>query len=314
MNKTRTLPRRTFERSEEIASGGKSQALFASALEILKSGWFVAALLSVSVSLLFYEVFRSLVYDWYRDPDYSHGFLVPLLAGYFVWERRETLRRLTIAPSYWGAVLLGMGLAMLVLGSVGAEYFTQRVAFIVVVAGIVLLVLGREYLWTLAFPIAFLVFMVPLPAIIMNSIAFPLQMFAAKTATACLYSLGIPVLREGNVIVLSQTTLEVAEACSGIRSLQALMALGAVYAYFTQRSTWKQWLLLGLTIPIAIAANAFRVSGTGVLAHYWGIEAAQGFYHTLSGLVIFGVAFALLLVAGAVVSRLPEKPEKEKAS
>ena len=308
MNKTRTLPRRDFDSREEPVSGRKAPAALAAAFGLLKSGWFTAVLLSLLVAVLFFDIVSALVADWDRDPDSSHGFLVPFIAGYFVWQRRETLRRISITPSYWGGgAVLGMGLGLLVFGSIGAEYFTQRISLIVVIAGIVLLILGREYLRALAFPIAFLFFMVPLPTIILNSIAFPLQMFAAKTATASLFCLGIPVLREGNVIVLSQTTLEVAEACSGIRSLQALLALGAVYAYFTQSTRWKQWLLVGLTIPIAIAANAFRVSGTGILAHYWGLEVAEGFYHTLSGLIIFGVAFALLLAAGVVVSRLPER-------
>lgn len=232
-------------------------------------------------------------------------FLVPFLAGYFVWERRQKLLSTPTAPSLWGAVILGLGLLMLIFGSAGAELYLQRTSLLVVIAGLVLLLLGREFLWRLAFPIAFLLFMVPLPAIVRNSVAFPLQMFAAKTATFSLFSLGIPVLREGNVIVLASTTLEVAEACSGIRSLQALLTLGTVYAYFTQTARWKQVLLIILSIPIAIAANAFRVSGTGILAHYWGMAVAEGFYHTFSGLLIFIVAFVLLFGCGLVLSRLP---------
>jgi exosortase len=143
-----------------------------------------------------------------------------------------------------------------------------------------------------------------LPAIIVNTVAFPLQLFAAQTATFCLYNFGIPVLREGNVILLAGTTLEVAEACSGIRSLQALLALGTVYGYFSQHVMWKRWALVLLSIPIAIVANAFRVTGTGVMANYWGVEAAEGFYHTFQGWLIFVIAFVLLLGAGAVLSRI----------
>ena len=193
---------------------------------------------------------------------------------------------------------------MLFIGSIGAELYAQRTSLIVVLAGLVLLVLGREFLRVLMFPIVFLLFMVPLPAIVVNAVSFPLQLFAAKTATFCLFNFGIPVLREGNVIVLSGMTLEVAEACSGIRSLQALLALGTVYAYFSQRVMWKQWALVLLSIPIAIVANAFRVSGTGVLAHYFGIEAAEGFYHTFSGWLIFVIAFVMLLGSGAILARI----------
>src|SRR5256884_1977680 len=244
----------------------------------VRSGAPLSVVLTLSITALlaalYYKILYSLGTQWYADPDYSHGFLVPLLSGYFVWERRERLRSLPVAPSPWGIILLGGGLLMLLIGSAGAELYMQRTSIIVVIAGFVLLMLGREFLRVLLCPIAFLFFMVPLPAIIVNAVSFPLQLFAAKTATFCLFNFGIPVLREGNVIVLAGTTLEVAEACSGIRSLQALLALGTVYAYFSQRAMWKRWVLVLLSIPIAILANAFRVSGTGVLAHYFGIEAA----------------------------------------
>ncbi len=274
----------------------------------VRSGATLSIVLTLSITALlaalYYKILYLLGMQWYADPDYSHGFLVPLLSGYFVWERREKLRALPVAPSPWGIVLLGGGLLMLLIGATGSELYAQRTSLIVVTAGLVLLMLGREFLRVLLFPIAFLFFMIPLPAIIVNAVAFPLQLFAAKTATYCLYNFGIPVLREGNVIVLAGTTLEVAEACSGIRSLQALLALGTVYAYFTQHVMWKRWTLVLLSIPIAIAANAFRVTGTGVLTHYWGVEAAQGFYHTFEGWLIFVVAFALLLVCGLLLSKI----------
>jgi exosortase len=260
--------------------------------------------LSVLLFVIYHDLLVRLGEQWYADPDYSHGFLVPLLSLYFVWERWPELTRLPVRPNAVGILLLALGLLMLVLGSVGAELYLQRTSLIVVIAGLVLLMLGKPFLRALAFPIAFLLFMVPLPAIVVNAIAFPLQLFAAKTAAFCLFNFGIPVLREGNVIVLAGTTLEVAEACSGIRSLQALLALGTVYAYFTQSVMWKRWVLVLLSIPIAIVANAFRVSGTGILAHYWGTQAAEGFYHTFSGWLIFLVAFALLLVSGVVLSKI----------
>ena len=262
------------------------------------------AILGLLILGLYHTILVRLVEHWYIDPDYSHGFLVPLMTLYFVWERRQQLFTLPVTPHKAGIGLLGLGLLMLVLGSAGAELYLQRSSLIVVIAGLVLLLLGKPYLRALAFPIAFLLFMVPLPAIVVNTIAFPLQLFAAKTAAFCLFNFGIPVLREGNVIALAGTTLEVAEACSGIRSLQALLALGTVYAYFTQSSMWKRWTLVLLSIPIAIVANAFRVSGTGILAHYWGPQAAEGFYHTFSGWLIFLVAFVLLLACGWLLSHI----------
>ncbi len=268
---------------------------------------------------LYHETVVHLWEQWSSNDDYAHGFLIVPLALYFVWDRRERLRALPIEPSLLGGGLLAAGLGMLLVGSIGAELFVQRVSLIVVLAGLVWLVLGTAFLRELAFPLAFLVFMVPLPAIVMNAVAFPLQGFAARTATFCMQAAGVPVLREGNVIILADTTLEVAEACSGIRSLQALLALGAVYGYLTApKSIWKRWALVLLSIPIAIAANAFRVSGTGLLAHFWDPEAAQGFYHTFAGWLVFVVAFVLLLATGSLLERFPDRlwgrDEKEAQS
>jgi exosortase len=257
------------------------------------------------LGVLYSDILIGLAEQWYSDRDSSHGFLVPLVSAYLIWERREKLRSLPIKSSFWGIVLLGIGLLMLLIGTFGAVIYLQRTSLIVVLMGLILLLWGPEFFRVLIFPIAFLFFMVPLPIMVMDAVAFPLQFFAAKTAAFCLFNFGIPVLREGNVIILAGTTLEVAEACSGIRSLQALLALGTLYAYFSERVMWKRWALVLLSIPIAIIANVFRVSGTGVLAHYFGAEAAEGFYHTFSGWLIFVVAFLLLLGCGSVLSKLP---------
>ena len=256
------------------------------------------------VVFLYHEVLWGLGSDWNNNPDYSHGFLVPFLSAYFIWERWNALSNETPSPSIWGIGLLSLGLFSLVVGLIGAELYVQRVSLIVVLSGLVLLILGWKCLWLLSFPIGFLIFMIPLPAIVVNTISFPLQLFAAETATFCLFSLGIPVLREGNLIMLASTTLEVAEACSGLRSLLSLLALGTVYGYFSQDVMWKRWMLVLLSVPIAIIANAFRVSGTGILAHYFGVEAAEGFYHTFDGWLVFIVAFMLLFVCGVILGKI----------
>jgi exosortase len=274
--------------------------------------WVLATVLVLGA--LYAPVVPRLVSQWAAEDDYTHGFLILPLSLFFVWERRTKLLAMAIRPSPAGVVLLACGLLMLVVGSVGAELFLQRSSLIVVLAGLVWLLLGTAYLRELAFPLAFLVFMVPLPAIVMNAVAFPLQLFAAQSATFCMQVAGIPVLREGNTIVLSNTTLEVVEACSGIRSLQALLALGAVYGFFTQKATWKRWALVVLSVPIAIAANAFRVAGTGFLAHFVGPEAAQGFYHSFAGWIVFAVAFVLLLGAGSLLGRMPDDPFRRRAA
>lgn len=270
------------------------------------------ALLTVGALLwaLYGDILVRMAVQWYEDPDYSHGFLVPLLSAYFVWERRRRLAALPPRPDLLGAVLLTAGLLALILGVGGAELYLQRSSLLVVLAGLALLLLGREHLRVLAFPILFLAFMVPLPAIVVNAVAFPLQLVAAKTATFCLFNLGVPVLREGNVILLPGTRLEVAEACSGIRSLQALLALGCLYAYFFESVWWKRGLLVLLAVPIAIVANAFRVAGTGLLAQAWGTEAAEGFYHGFSGWLVFVAAWLLLVACGAVLSRLGRRSDR----
>lgn len=274
-------------------------------------GWILV--LGVVLCGLYSQVAPGLVRQWASDDDYTHGFLIVPLALYFVWEKKERLLAMAPEPSRMGAMALAFGLAMLVVGSVGAELFLQRSSLIVVLAGLTWLILGTAFLRELLFPLAFLVFMIPLPAIVMNAVAFPLQLFAAQSATFCMQAAGVPVLREGNTIVLSNTTLEVVEACSGIRSLQALLALGAVYGAFTQKSVWKRWALVVLSVPIAIAANAFRVAGTGFLAHFIGPEAAQGFYHSFAGWIVFAVAFVLLLGAGALLGRAPDQPFGSRA-
>jgi exosortase len=269
--------------------------------------WLSLGVVAVLVAVLYAETGPRLVAQWARDENYAHGFLVLPLAGWFIWERRARLASLSPEPSPMGGVLLGIGLLELMLGVAGAELFLQRTSFILVVAGLVLLLLGTRYLRALLFPIAFLAFMVPLPAIVMNSVAFPLQLFAARAAAFCLYNLGVPVLREGNVIVLAHARLEVVDACSGIRSLQALACLSAVYGDMTARPPWQRWALVAASAPIAVAANAVRVTGTGLLAHLIGERAAEGFYHSFAGWSVFVVALGLLVALGTLLSRLADR-------
>ncbi len=267
--------------------------------------WGVSGVLLGSLLFwLYLQVLVPLARQWWTDDNYSHGFLIPLLSAYFVWERRESLAKLPVRSSPFGLALLAGGIGALLLGNVSAELFTTRVSLLVVLAGLVLYLFGREYLRMLAFPILYLLFMIPLPAIVFNAIAFPLQLFAARTATAVLQFLQIPVFREGNLITLANIALEVAEACSGIRSLITLLALALTYAYFTQRRPWRRIVLVLSTVPIAIAANVSRIAGTGILAHLYGSRAAQGFFHEFSGWLIFLVAAVLLAAEGFLLSKL----------
>ena len=182
---------------------------------------------------LYWPVVTKLAHDWLHDDNYSHGILIVPLAAFFVWERRRRLAMTPLAPRLWGLVVVFFGLAMLLAGQLGAELFLGRASMLFVLAGAVVFLRGTPALKVLAFPLAFLLLMIPLPAIIFNQIAFPLQLLASRAGEAALSLAGIPVLREGNVIVLAHITLEVAEACSGIRALVSLLTLGIVYGYFT---------------------------------------------------------------------------------
>jgi exosortase len=277
-----------------------------------KLGLLASIALSVAAfGFLYRHVIAKLVYDWTYDGNYSHGFLIVPIAGYFVWERRRLLAAEPIRPSVLGLVLLVGSLATLAAGILGAELFLSRVSMIGVAAGVVLFALGWGWLRRLVFPLAFLLLMVPIPAIIFNQIAFPLQLLASKGAEFTLSAIDIPVLREGNVIVLANTSLEVAEACSGIRSLISLVTLAIVFGYFADRRIWARVALALAAIPVAVAANAVRVAGTGVAAHYYGPEAAEGFFHTFSGWMLFVVAFVMLFAIQKALGIGQESPARD---
>lgn len=253
------------------------------------------AIAAAAFLALYSHVLQKLVRDWSHDENYSHGFLIVPLSLYFAWERREALLAATPRPSGIGLVIILASLATLVAGTLGAELFLMRMSMLGTLTGIVLFAFGTEHLRILRFPIAFLLLMIPLPAIVFNQIAFPLQLLASRFGEMALQVMNIPVLREGNVIILANTRLEVAEACSGIRSLISLLTLGIVLGYFSD-SRWTMRSLIALsTVPVAILANGLRVAGTGIAAHYVGPEAATGFLHTFSGWLMFVLASSLLL-------------------
>lgn len=266
------------------------------------------ALLLLSFAFLYRHVIAKLVYDWAIDDNYSHGFLIVPLALYFVWHGRARILSLERRPSAWGSIVVLGSMAMLVAGVLGSELFLTRVSMLGTVAGTVLFLFGWKHLRALLAPICFLMLMIPVPAIIFNQIAFPLQLLASRFAELGLNGLGIPVLREGNVIQLAATSLEVAEACSGIRSLVSLLTLGIVYGYFQEKRISVRVLLAAATVPVAILANGFRVAGTGVAAHVYGEEAAQGFFHSFSGWVVFLTAFAILFVVHKAINLLLPPP------
>jgi exosortase len=267
-----------------------------------------AGLFLLAFGIAYGRVLVRLADDWANDPNYSHGFLVVPLVAYLVWERRALLAHAERRPTWLGLAVVAVGLIMLAGGTLGAELFTARVSLIVVLAGTVLFVLGPAHARILMFPLAFLILMIPLPAIVFNRIAFPLQIFASQFGEQVLQIVGVPVLREGNIITLSTTSLEVAEACSGIRSLATLITLGLVYGYFMEPRLWARVVIVATTIPIAIVTNGLRVAGTGVAAYHFGPEAAEGFFHTFSGWMVFVLAFGMVCIVSMMLQYVGRSP------
>jgi exosortase len=252
--------------------------------------------IAVAVGWLYAGVLPALVRRWATDDDYSHGFFVVPLAAYFAWERRGALQTAPLRPTVLGLMVLAASLLVFIAGQFGSELFLSRVSLIGVLAGLVLFLAGMEHLRILLFPLAFLLLMVPLPAILFNQIAFPLQMVASHLGETAIAATGVPVLREGNILYLPARTLEVAEACSGIRSLVSLLMLAVVLGYFTEDRPGGRVALALAAVPIAVIANATRVAGTGLASYWISPAAADGFFHTFSGWVVFVVALAGLLI------------------
>jgi len=251
-----------------------------------------------ALTLLYAPVVWGMARDWWLDPNWSHGFLVPLVSGWLVWRRREELRRLPARPSWWGLGPLLWGSGMFLVGVAGAEWFTLRCSLLVVLAGMVLLLWGPRFLRAMAFPLGFLAFMIPLPYLVYDRIAFPLRLLASRLAGYALFWLGVPCLREGNVLHLPGMDLQVVDACSGIRSLVALLSLALLLGYLELRGWSRRLALAALAIPAALSANALRLVASGLLAHLVGPAAAQGLFHEAAGLLVFGLECAMVL-AGA---------------
>ena len=256
--------------------------------------WAPYAAIAVLLAVIYHKVLFKLVYDWYTIPDYSHGFLVPFFALFLLWDKRKKLRQIPIRQTWQGIPLVVVAIAILVLGVYGVDLFTARISFVFLMAGLIWTLFGWEMLRELRFPLLVLVLAIPFPTILFNKITFPLQLFASRIASSILPLLGVPVLLEGNVIQLPVMKLEVAEACSGIRSLMSLFTLAVFYGYFLERTTRRRVLLAIASIPIAVAANVLRIVGTGLCVQYWDPAKALGFFHEFSGWVMFVISLVCL--------------------
>jgi exosortase len=306
--------------------------------------WKVIALCA-ALAFAYATVLAKLGQDWWNDENYSHGLLIPAIIGYILWSQRERFSGAGSSPkAIWGLTTVLLALLALWAGTAGAELFIQRISLVLMLIGVVLYFWGFYLLRLMLVPLALLLLAIPIPAIIFNKIAFPLQLFASRCAVSAMGLFDIPVLRMGNVIELmplgarETKRLEVVEACSGIRSLMTLVTLAVVFAYFTHPrgggsdsasssnvgsrflgrlktyGFWRSSLLVFSAVPIAIFTNALRVSGTGVLAHYYGTQVADGFFHSFSGWVIYVVAFVMLFGVGLLLDRAKPRKSIKKQS
>ncbi|MFV0389157.1 MAG: exosortase/archaeosortase family protein [Pyrinomonadaceae bacterium] len=283
------------------------------------------ALIVVGLVFLYFSVIVKLVTDWSTDENYSHGLLVPFIIAYIIWTKRKELSLQQNAPQYvLGGVLTVGALFVLLAGTLGAELFVQRISMVLMLASVIIYFYGITILRMVAIPFLLLLLSIPIPQIIFNKIAFPLQIYASQLAVWMIRISGVPVLRKGNVIdilprnAVQVIALEVVEACSGIRSLMTLVTLALILVYFTRTKSikpggsafaflknfdfWRGVVLMLLAVPIAIFTNASRVAATGILAFYFGDKATKGLAHDAAGWIVFAVALILLVACNFLLS------------
>lgn len=291
----------------------------------------LAAVLLIPLAVMYWETLGLLARAWWNDPNNSHGLLIPPLAAYFAWRQRTKLTQLARTPCR----LLGFGLALFALfvyflGRLGVEFFLTRFSLLPLLAALVLYFHGKEHFRLLAFPLFLLLLAIPIPALVFNVISLPMQALASATSTSFLQLCGVAVLRDGNIIHLSNTSLGVAEACSGLRSLMSLIALAVILGYLKwpalkdgrqasgltgRRPGWRpgalRLLLVAVSLPLAVLLNIVRITATALLAEYFNVKYAMGFFHLFSGWLVFVLAFMLLLASASLIDRLlPAGPEE----
>ncbi|HXY13194.1 MAG TPA: exosortase/archaeosortase family protein [Terriglobales bacterium] len=266
--------------------------------------WFAALSLLTLVAIMYASVFASLVRQWRDDPNYGHGFFVPVFAGYVLWHERHRWHSLPLRPYNLGLGVILFAVGLRVLGMLGGELFIARLSLVILISGIVLFLAGRETLRSIAFPIGYLLFMIPLPAIVYYQMTLPLQLFASRWGAVGLIALGIHTVREGNLLILPNCTLNVVEACSGIRSLFSLLAATVAFGYLARSGLWKRTALAVAAIPIAIMSNCLRLVATGVLSYFFGPAVDSGAVHLALGLGCFALAFLSILLVHRLLSQL----------
>jgi len=278
--------------------------------DFVSRNWWVPAILACPALVFSYwDTLQALVRQWIENDDYSHGLLIVPIAVYLAWQKRDELRAAQIRSDWRALPLLFLAVFVFVVGELGAELYTTRVSMLIFVIGLTWAFYGPQVVKVLRFPLAFLFLMLPLPGFIYRNITFPLQLSASIGSVKVLQLLGVSVYREGNIIDLGFTQLQVVEACSGLRYVLPLLTLGVLFAYFGQKLPWKRVVLVFATIPIAVFANVLRVAGTGFIGVHWGDRAAEGFFHSFSGWVVFMVCIVFFGLLNFFLKHFPGRPE-----
>ncbi len=261
-------------------------------------------IIAALIFVIYLPALYDLVHDWATDGNYSHGFLIPIISLYLIWRKRGELAGYEKSSSIIGLIISIIAIVLFILGNGASEYFTVRFSFVMIIFGLILYYFGNEIIRHTWFEILFLLFMIPIPYVIYFSATFPMQLLASKITGGILNSIGMTVVRQGNIIHLPNQSLEVAEACSGMRSLISLLALGSIYAYLTQKKLSAQIILFISTIPMAVIGNIFRVFLTAIIVYTSNLDVTEEPIHSIMGASVFVVTFILLFIFGAILKRI----------
>lgn len=292
---------------------GQRPSSLAGRLQVWGAHW-RALVVAGAVVVLYLPVIINLIDQWWVDPNYSHGFVVPLFSAYLLWERRRELAEIQPRPTSWGLAIVLGSLVMLFLGSLAAELTLPRVSLIGIIVGLLLFLQGWPLLKKVAFPLGVLLLMIPIPGVVYYQLVFPLQIIATKLAAGTLQALHLmPVLREGNILVLPSGRLEVAEACSGIRSLMSLLTIAVIYGHLAEKKQWIRVVLCLLIVPIAVLSNSVRVISAAIGAEYLGGAIVEGASHFLSGIVLFLIAMVMMIGGHALLRSATKMAERLRA-
>ena len=275
-------------------------------------GWSALAIVGIIVVLIFYDGLELMVKWWERD-EYSHGYLIPFIVLFLIWQKKDVLEQIRFAGSWFGVLLVVLGVLLYFVGEFSTLYTIIQYAFLVTLFGLVLAFLGWEGFKVIWVPLVILVFMIPLPNFIYFNLSSALQLISSQIGVAFIRLFGISVYLEGNVIDLGTYKLQVVEACSGLRYLFPLMTLGFIAAYFFKGAFWKRAVIFLSSIPITILMNSFRIGAIGVMVEYWGQSMAEGFLHDFEGWGVFMACTGVLIVEMWMLAKIgrDRKPLRE---